>query len=285
MSSGPYLRSVVAGYVRYYGVPLNSRSITPFRFAVGGVWRWVLERRSQRTRIPRSLKERLIERWLPPAPATPCRSYSSASSREVGAECGSTARPDLRRRRATAVSTLLARLTGRLRYRSFDLWWQIPCGECHLTKLAIRRNRATQFSHIFRGRFAPGPVFERSRSDEFQNAIVFRRANDEGAQKGPSLAAARLQNAPNLLVRPLRLVLVRCRRRREGHEVPSQGCLRRCRATRCGRKEVGQWCAQRSSQSSGVLREFCRTNVHKPAREIQVGCCERSDPILAGGRL
>ncbi len=64
---GAYLRSVVAGHVRYYGVPLNSQSISAFRFAVGRVWKWVLERRSQRTRIPWSRMERLIDRWLPPA--------------------------------------------------------------------------------------------------------------------------------------------------------------------------------------------------------------------------
>jgi len=64
---GAYLRSVVAGHVRYYGVPRNSPSISAFRFAVGRVWKWVLERRSQRTRISWSRMGRLIERWLPPA--------------------------------------------------------------------------------------------------------------------------------------------------------------------------------------------------------------------------
>jgi RNA-directed DNA polymerase len=64
---GAYLRSVVAGHVRYYGVPNNSPSISAFRFAVGRIWKWVLERRSQRTRIPWSRMGRLIERWLPPA--------------------------------------------------------------------------------------------------------------------------------------------------------------------------------------------------------------------------
>jgi group II intron reverse transcriptase/maturase len=64
---GAYLRAVVAGHVRYYGVPLNGPSISAFRFAVGRIWQWVLERRSQRTRIPWSKMGRLIERWLPPA--------------------------------------------------------------------------------------------------------------------------------------------------------------------------------------------------------------------------
>jgi group II intron reverse transcriptase/maturase len=64
---GAYLRSVVAGHNRYYGVPLNSRSIGSFRLAIGRIWKWVLERRSQRTRVSWARMSRLIARWLPPA--------------------------------------------------------------------------------------------------------------------------------------------------------------------------------------------------------------------------
>jgi RNA-directed DNA polymerase len=64
---GQYLRSVVGGHIRYYGVPLNSRSIWAFRFSIGRIWKWVLERRSQRTRVPWERMSRLIARWLPPA--------------------------------------------------------------------------------------------------------------------------------------------------------------------------------------------------------------------------
>lgn len=64
---GTYLRSVVGGHVRYYGVPLNSQAISAFRFSVGRIWKWVLERRSQRTRVPWQRMSRLIARWLPPA--------------------------------------------------------------------------------------------------------------------------------------------------------------------------------------------------------------------------
>lgn len=64
---GAYLRAVVAGHVRYYGVPLNSPAISVFRLAVGRLWRRALERRSQRTRIPWARMQRLISRWLPPA--------------------------------------------------------------------------------------------------------------------------------------------------------------------------------------------------------------------------
>ncbi len=64
---GQYLRSVVNGHVQYYGVPLNSPSITAFRFSIGRIWKWVLERRSQRTRVSWERMSRLIARWLPPA--------------------------------------------------------------------------------------------------------------------------------------------------------------------------------------------------------------------------
>jgi group II intron reverse transcriptase/maturase len=64
---GAYLRSVVGGHVRYYGVPLNHRAIHAFRWAVGRLWKRALERRSQRTRVPWARMSRLITRWLPPA--------------------------------------------------------------------------------------------------------------------------------------------------------------------------------------------------------------------------
>lgn len=64
---GQYLRSVVGGHVRYYGVPLNHRSIQAFRHSVGRLWHRVLERRSQRTTVSWERMGRLIARWLPPA--------------------------------------------------------------------------------------------------------------------------------------------------------------------------------------------------------------------------
>ena len=48
---GTYLAAVIRGHVNYYGVPLNSRMIGAFRFQIGRIWKWVLERRSERTRI------------------------------------------------------------------------------------------------------------------------------------------------------------------------------------------------------------------------------------------
>lgn len=106
---GAYLRAVVAGHVRYYGVPLNGPSISVFRLAVGRIWKWVLERRSERTRIPWSkMGDSSTNASHHPASAIPCLSCASASSPNVGSGCGSSARPVLKRtRRATAVPTLL----------------------------------------------------------------------------------------------------------------------------------------------------------------------------------
>jgi group II intron reverse transcriptase/maturase len=64
---GAYVRSVVAGHVRYFGVPLNSRAIGAFRLAVGQLWWRSLRRRSQTRHLPWWRMKRLIGRWLPPA--------------------------------------------------------------------------------------------------------------------------------------------------------------------------------------------------------------------------
>jgi hypothetical protein len=64
---GAYLRAVVAGHVRYYGVPLNGAAITAFRKAIGALWLWTLRRRSQRHRLPWARMKHYIQRWLPSA--------------------------------------------------------------------------------------------------------------------------------------------------------------------------------------------------------------------------
>jgi group II intron reverse transcriptase/maturase len=64
---GRYLRAVVLGHVRYYGVPMNSYAIGAFRFAVGRVWWAVLRRRSQGNHLPWSRMRLLLDTWLPPA--------------------------------------------------------------------------------------------------------------------------------------------------------------------------------------------------------------------------
>jgi len=64
---GQWLRSVVGGHIRYYGVPMNSRALAVFRYRVGGLWQRALSRRSQTGRVSWERMRRLIELWLPPA--------------------------------------------------------------------------------------------------------------------------------------------------------------------------------------------------------------------------
>ena len=64
---GAYLRSVVGGHIRYYGVPLNGRSISAFHKEVCWLWLKVLKRRSQKDRMTWDKMKRLVDRWLPPA--------------------------------------------------------------------------------------------------------------------------------------------------------------------------------------------------------------------------
>jgi RNA-directed DNA polymerase len=64
---GAYLRAVVGGYVRYHGVPMNSRAIGVFRLVVIRLWQRALSRRSQKGRMSRQRMIRLVTRWLPPA--------------------------------------------------------------------------------------------------------------------------------------------------------------------------------------------------------------------------
>jgi hypothetical protein len=64
---GAYLRSVVMGHVRYFGVPLNGWALVAFRSAVGRLWLWILRRRSQKHRLTMERFLRYRDRWLPPA--------------------------------------------------------------------------------------------------------------------------------------------------------------------------------------------------------------------------
>jgi hypothetical protein len=64
---GAWLKAVVDGHIRYYGVPGNRYALANFRFAVGAYWHRVLRRRSQTGRVHWGRMKRLIKRWLPPA--------------------------------------------------------------------------------------------------------------------------------------------------------------------------------------------------------------------------
>ncbi len=63
---GKWLKTVVEGHNRYYGVPSNERSLSSFRFHVARLWFRSLRRRSQKTRVTWERMYRLIDQWLPP---------------------------------------------------------------------------------------------------------------------------------------------------------------------------------------------------------------------------
>ena len=62
---GRWLRSVVGGHIRYYGVPMNAPALHLFRFRVGWLWQRALSRRSQKGRVCWDRMRRLIAHWLP----------------------------------------------------------------------------------------------------------------------------------------------------------------------------------------------------------------------------
>jgi len=62
---GAYLKSVLLGHMRYYGVPMNGRSLSAFRYALYRVWWKVLRRRSQKHNLTWKRMERLIGAWFP----------------------------------------------------------------------------------------------------------------------------------------------------------------------------------------------------------------------------
>ena len=62
---GKWLRSVLLGHYRYYGVPRNGPAMEAFRKEVIRLWKCALGRRSQRGRITWERLDRLTHRWLP----------------------------------------------------------------------------------------------------------------------------------------------------------------------------------------------------------------------------
>jgi len=72
---GKWLKAVVGGHIRYYGVPRNRYALDYFRLMVANYWHHVLQRRSQRGRVQWGRMQRLIRRWLPPAHI--CHPYPS----------------------------------------------------------------------------------------------------------------------------------------------------------------------------------------------------------------
>ena len=99
---GSWLRSVVGGHLRYYGVPTNSRALRLFRLRVGRLWYRSMRRRSQKTRLTWERMSRLLDHWLPPPRVChPYPLYRLGVIPEAGARCGS---PTLGAQGALAVS-------------------------------------------------------------------------------------------------------------------------------------------------------------------------------------
>jgi len=72
---GQYLRAVVTGHGRYFGVPCNGARLRTFRFQVAKLWHRTLCRRSQSRGLTWRRMYRLMAHWLP-IPNT-CHPYPS----------------------------------------------------------------------------------------------------------------------------------------------------------------------------------------------------------------
>ena len=64
---GQWLRSVVTGHYRYYGVPGNYTALAGFRDHISQRWHRALGRRSQKGHVTWERMARLTTRWLPRA--------------------------------------------------------------------------------------------------------------------------------------------------------------------------------------------------------------------------
>ena len=64
-AQGQYLRAVVAGHGRYFGVPFNGARLRTFRHQVVGLWHRTLCRRSQSPSLSWRRMYRLMAHWLP----------------------------------------------------------------------------------------------------------------------------------------------------------------------------------------------------------------------------
>jgi RNA-directed DNA polymerase len=62
---GQWLKTVITGHYRYYGVPGNYEAMNIFRHSIGQLWIRSLKRRSQKVTITWEKMGKLIDRWLP----------------------------------------------------------------------------------------------------------------------------------------------------------------------------------------------------------------------------
>ena len=64
-ATGQWLKAVVTGHYRYYGVPGNYEAMNDFRHLIGQRWKQTLKRRSQKANITWDKMGKLIDRWIP----------------------------------------------------------------------------------------------------------------------------------------------------------------------------------------------------------------------------
>jgi RNA-directed DNA polymerase len=64
---GAWLRSVVLGHYRYYGVPHNAKALQRFRKEVARLWQRSLSRRSHKGYVTWDRMKRYVDKWLPVA--------------------------------------------------------------------------------------------------------------------------------------------------------------------------------------------------------------------------
>jgi len=62
---GRWLKSVLSGHYRYFGVPRNIEALNRFRIGVYWLWRRSLGRRGQKAILGRSRYDAIAGRWLP----------------------------------------------------------------------------------------------------------------------------------------------------------------------------------------------------------------------------
>ncbi len=85
---GQWLKAVVSGHIRYYGVPTNSPALNRFRFAVGDLWHHVLSRRSQKRSCPLAEDETTHQLLAPSGPNLPSLSVVSRERHYLRQEPG-----------------------------------------------------------------------------------------------------------------------------------------------------------------------------------------------------
>ena len=62
---GKWLKSIVEGHNRYYGVPNNTGAMSTFRYTISNMWWRTLRHRGDRRKFTWKRMEKIVERWLP----------------------------------------------------------------------------------------------------------------------------------------------------------------------------------------------------------------------------